>query len=297
MSKTALSGVLLTIVSYFLFSLQDASVKLLVTNLPVFQILFIRSVVIFIGCMLIGRRQLVDKAIHSPVLKPLFLRNLLLLSAWLCYYNAARDLGLAELTTFYYASPVLITLLAVPILKEDVPAIRWLAVVLGFIGVIVACNPIASHGLKLSLPVGLALSAAVFWAISTVLLRKTALHEKTMVQMTISSGFFIILTGAACAFFWTPVSLKELLLMSSTGLFAGIAQFALFESFRRAPVSILAPFEYTSLIWAFILGFVIWGDIPKHNVFFGAGLIFFAGLVILFGERLTRSLNPPSSTL
>jgi len=64
---------------------------------------------------------------------------------------------------------------------------------------------------------------------------------------------------------------------------------------RRAPVSILAPFEYTSLIWAFILGFVIWGDIPAHNVFYGAGLIFFAGLLILFGERLLKSLNPPPS--
>ena len=295
MSKTVLSGVLLTIVSYFLFSLQDASVKLLVTNLPVFQILFIRSVVIFTGCLLIGRRRLVGNAIGSPVLGPLFLRNLLLLGAWLAYYSAARDLGLAELTTVYYASPVLITILAVPILKEEVPAVRWLAVVFGFIGVIIACNPIG-RGMTLSLPVGLALLAAVFWALSTVLLRKTALHEKTMVQMTISSGFFIILTGLASLFFWVPLTLKELLLMASTGIFAGIAQFALFESFRRAPVSVLAPFEYTSLIWAFILGFLIWGDIPSHNVFYGAAMIFLAGVIILFGERLMKNLSPPPST-
>jgi drug/metabolite transporter (DMT)-like permease len=295
MSKTALSGVLLTIFSYFLFSLQDASVKFLVTSLPVFQILFIRSVVIFCCCILIGRGPLIVNAIGSPVLKPLFLRNLLLLAAWLCYYNAARYLGLAELTTVYYASPVLITLLAVPILKEEVPAIRWLAVVFGFIGVVIACNPIG-RGMTLSMPVGLALCAAVFWAFSTVLLRKTALHEKTMVQMTISSGFFIVLTGTASLFFWTPVSFRELLMMASTGIFAGIAQFALFESFRRAPVSVLAPFEYTSLIWAFILGFLIWGDIPSHNVFYGAALIFLAGVVILFGEKLMKSFNPPPST-
>ncbi len=294
MSKTALSGVVLTIFSYFLFSLQDASVKLLVTNVPVFQILFIRSVVIFLCCLAIGRRKLVASAIGSPVLGPLFLRNLLLLAAWLAYYNAARDLGLAELTTVYYASPVLITILAVPILKEEVPAIRWLAVVLGFLGVVIACNPIG-RGMMLSLPVGLALMAAVFWAFSTVLLRKTALHEKTMVQMTISSGFFIVLTGVASIFLWVPLTLRELLMMASTGIFAGIAQFALFESFRRAPVSILAPFEYTSLIWAFILGFVIWGDIPAHTVFWGAGLIFMAGVVILFGERLMKGLNPPPS--
>lgn len=292
MSKTVLSGILLTVASYFLFSMQDASVKWLVTDVPVFQILFIRSVVIFVCCLLIGRRQLVARAIGSPVLKPLFLRNLLLLGAWLAYYNAARDLGLAELTTVYYASPVLITVLAVPILKEEVPAIRWLAVIVGFIGVVVACNPIGG-GMTLSTPVGLALLAAVFWALSTVLLRKTALHEKTMVQMTISSGFFIILTGIACWFFWVPISFNHLMLMASTGIFAGIAQFALFESFRRAPVSVLAPFEYTSLIWAFILGFMIWGDVPSHNVFIGAALIFLAGMIILVGERLMKSLLPP----
>jgi drug/metabolite transporter (DMT)-like permease len=80
-------------------------------------------------------------------------------------------------------------------------------------------------------------------------------------------------------------------------LFAGIAQFALFEGMRRAPVSVLAPFEYSSLIWAFGLGFLIWGDLPKHNVFLGAGLIFAAGIVILFGERFMRSPTlPPTAT-
>jgi len=295
MTKTVLSGVVLTIASYFLFSLQDASVKWLVTDLPVFQILFIRSVVIFCCCFAIGRKPLFMRAVASPVIGPLFIRNLLLLSAWLTYYNAARYLGLAQLTTVYYASPILITLLAVPILKEEIPAIRWLAVIFGFIGVMVAVDPI-SHGFTLSLPVGMALFAAVLWACASVLLRKTAMHEKTMVQMMISSGFFVIMTGVASLFFWVHISFKELLLMSSTGLFAGLGQFAMFEGMRRAPVSILAPFEYTSLIWAFILGFVIWGDIPAHNVFYGAGLIFFAGLLILFGERLLKSLNPPPST-
>jgi drug/metabolite transporter (DMT)-like permease len=290
MSKTVMSGVLLTIFSYFLFSLQDASVKLLVTTLPVFQILFIRSVVIFVLCIAYGRRPLIESSLNSPVLKPLFLRNLLLLAAWLSYYSAAKSLGLAELTTIYYASPVIITILAVPILKEEVPLLRWVAVIIGFIGVLVACDPLGK-GFTLSQPVLMALMAAVFWAFSTVLLRKTALHEKTLVQMTISSGFFLILCGIAMFFYWTPISLLDFVLMASTGIFAGIAQFALFEGMRRAPVSVLAPFEYSSLIWAFGLGFLIWGDLPDHNVFFGAGLIFLAGMVILFGERFMR--RPP----
>lgn len=284
MHKTVSSGILLTSFAYFLFSVQDASVKWLVVALPVWQILFVRSVTIFSLCFVFGGRPLMRAARHSPVLKPLFLRNLLLLAAWLSYYTAARDLGLAELTTLYYASPVVMTILSVPILGEKVPGYRWLAVLVGFVGVVVACG-IATKGLALSLPVYLALQAAVFWAVATVLLRKTALHERTPVQMTISSGFFLLYTALAMPFVWQPVSLVDLALMSGTGVLAGIGQFALFEGMRRAPVSVLAPFEYTSLVWAFVLGYLIWSDLPGSNVIVGAFLIFSAGMIVIAGER------------
>lgn len=285
MHKTVSSGILLTSFAYFLFSLQDASVKWLVVALPVWQILFVRSVTIFGLSLAIGGRKIIREARTSPVLKPLFLRNLLLLAAWLSYYTAARDLGLAELTTLYYASPVVMTILSVPVLGEKVPGYRWFAVVIGFVGVVVACG-IAAKGLTLSLPVYLALQAAIFWAVATVLLRKTALHERTQVQMTISSGFFLLFTAFAIPFVWQPVFAIDLLLMAGTGILAGIGQFALFEGMRRAPVSVLAPFEYTSLVWAFALGYLIWSDVPGSNVFAGAALIFSAGMIIIAREQL-----------
>ena len=293
MQKTVSSGILLTSFAYFLFSLQDASVKWLVVALPVWQILFVRSVTIVALCLAFGGRPLFRAARHSPVLKPLFLRSVLLLAAWLCYYNAARDLGLAELTTLYYASPILMTILSVPILGEKVPGYRWLAVAVGFIGVVVACG-IMAKGLTLSLPVYLALQAAVFWAIASVLLRKTALQERTQVQMAISSGFFLLFTAVAMPFVWQPVSAFDLAIMAGTGVFAGIGQFALFEGMRRAPVSVLAPFEYTSLIWAFALGYLIWSDVPGHNVFAGAALIFSAGVIIIASERFARRPGQPA---
>lgn len=285
MSKTVIAGVLSTMAAYFLFTLQDASVKWLVVSVPVIQILFIRSITILLICVVIGRGQLVTDAIRSPVAGPLLLRTLLLLAAWLSYYNAARSLGLAELTTLYYAAPIVITILAVPILKEDVPPIRWLAVVIGFAGVIVATD-VVNTGLAMSWPVWLALQAAIFWAISTVLLRKTALAERTIVQMAISNTQLALLTALAVGFYWTPLTATELLLIASTGVIAALGQFAMFEGMRRAPVSILAPFEYTSLVWAFVQGFVIWGDIPGDNTVLGAALIFAAGVTIVVGERL-----------
>ena len=80
-------------------------------------------------------------------------------------------------------------------------------------------------------------------------------------------------------------------LMAGTGVIAGMGQYAMFEGMRRAPVSVLAPFEYSSLVWAFILGFLIWGDIPDGGVIFGAALIFSAGMIVLFGDRLGRRLR------
>lgn len=287
MSKTVLTGVLSTVLAYFLFSLQDASVKWLVVAMPVVQILFVRSVTILAICVAIGRGEVIVRSVHSPVLKPMLLRALLLLAAWLSYYNAAKYLGLAELTTLYYAAPILITILAVPVLKEDVPPVRWLAVVIGFVGVVVATDLVGT-GLRISWPVWLALQAAIFWAISTVLLRKTSLAERTIVQMTLSNAMLAAFTGIALVFYWTPVTLPQLALTALTGAIAALGQYAMFEGMRRAPVSILAPFEYTSLIWAFVLGFVIWGDVPRHNVFLGAGLIFAAGVTIVLGERFGR---------
>ena len=290
MPKSVATGVLFTVFAYFLFSLQDATVKWLVVAMPVMQILFVRSLTILAICLAIGGREVIAQSINSPIRYPMLLRALLLFAAWLSYYNAAKDLGLAELTTLYYASPVLITLLAVPILKEDVPPVRWLAVGIGFVGVGVATDVI-STGLRVSWPVWLALQAAIFWAISTVLLRKTSLAERTIVQMTLSNAMLAVFTGFGLIYYWTPVNVSQLALTSVTGIVAALGQYAMFEGMRRSPVSILAPFEYTSLIWAFLLGYAIWGDVPKQNVFLGAALIFAAGVTIVLGERLGRRVR------
>lgn len=282
-----LIGILLTSFSFFLFSLQDASVKWLVAALPVCQVLFIRSLTIVAICAAIGRGPALRRASGSPILRPMLLRTLLLLAAWLSYYTAARDLGLAQLTTLYYAAPIVVTVLAMPVLGETVPPSRWIAVLTGFVGVLIACD-VFGQGFSLSLPVYLALQAAFFWGIATILLRKTALEESTLVQMLISSAFLMLFTGIALPFLWTPLGLAELALIVGTGVLAGAGQFALFEGMRRAEVSLLAPFEYSSLIWGFLLGFLIWHEVPSANVFIGAVLIIGAGVLVIGAERFGR---------
>lgn len=281
--SSIVGGVVLISTSYLLFTVHDAVVKLLVADFSVWQIIFVRSVTIVVGCLLVGGRSLPGRALRTPIMLPMAVRSVFLLTAWFSFYTAAKSLQLAEMTTLYYASPVVATLLAIPILKEKVPAQRWAAIILGFVGVFIASNPV---GLTVSVPVGLALLAAVLWAGGSVLLRKTALNESTIVQMTLTNTFFVLMTFAMAFYEWRPVTLETGLLLLVVGLIGAGAQATLFEAMRRAPVSVLAPFEYSSLIWSFLLGYLIWQDFPTSNVAVGAVLIMLAGLMIVYSERL-----------
>jgi drug/metabolite transporter (DMT)-like permease len=105
------------------------------------------------------------------------------------------------------------------------------------------------------------------------------------------NGVFLLGTGIACIFTWQTPSWSEFGLLLATGVLGGVAQFALFEGCRHAPASVMATVEYTALLWAFILGYVIWGDIPVPAVFIGAGLILLAGmLLVLVEHRAARVL-------
>jgi drug/metabolite transporter (DMT)-like permease len=283
--ERVLAGILFTGAAYFLFSTQDASIKLLVAGMTVWQIMFFRSITILVGCAAIGGRRLFEDTARSSVLGPMFLRSVLTLAAWICFYNAARTLQLAELTTIYYAAPIIITVLSVVMLREKVPAVRWLAVFIGFAGVFVACDPTR---LGLSMPVLLVLAAAVLWAIAIILMRKTSLAERTMIQLVLSNAFFLAFSAVPTFFLWQAMAWDQLLLLAAVGALGGIAQYLLFEGMKRAPVSILAPLEYTSLVWSFALGFAIWGDVPRPEVFTGAAIIVSAGLLIIGSERFRK---------
>jgi len=281
--KTAAgAGILLSSLAYLFFAMHDAMIKLLVESTTVWQILFCRSVAILLGCSVLGGRSLARETITSPAVRPMMLRSLFLLAAWLCYFNAAKHLPLADLTTLYFAAPIAAILLAIPILGERVPLSSWIAVITGFVGVVIASNP---TGLATGWPVYLALVAAVCWAIATTLLRTTSQSASSMVQMTMTNVFFLALTTPMAFMTWSMPSGPAQILLLAVGFIGGLGQMSYFEALRRAPISVIAPLEYTALIWAFALGYAIWGDVPGPSVWAGAVLIAGAGLIILFAER------------
>lgn len=288
-----LYGIGCVIASYAMFALHDAGIKWLVADFSAWQILFIRSIVIFTVCVAVSRGRVIRGAYRSPIRNTLLLRAFGLLGAWLCYYNAAVTLSLPQLMTIYFASPLVVAILAAPILHEKVTRSRWFSILVGFIGVIVACRP---GNLEHAGAIGLALLAAVLWAGSMILIRQIAQRESTLVQMATSSFAFIVMGGIAMVWEWKTPDLMQLLLMIGIGLLGALAQFLLIEGIRRAPASVVSPLEFTALVWSFVLGYTIWHDIPHLNVVGGAVLILISGALIIYEEWRTARIAVHSET-
>jgi drug/metabolite transporter (DMT)-like permease len=278
----AVEGIGLGVLAYFLFSGHDATIKVLVAQLPVWQILFVRSATILIGCIAIGRTQLLEQAVRTPLKKALLLRAVLTLAGWLCYYSAARYLPLAQLMTLYFAAPLMVTAMAAPLLGEVVTGGRWVAVGIGFLGVLVASDP---FGVPLSLPTVMVLVAAATWAYGAILMRQIARRESSLLQILWGNVVFTVATGIVALSDWRATSATQFALLVAVAAIGGLAQFCMFEGARRAPASVMATVEYTGLLWAFILGYVIFGDIPRPAIFAGAGLIVVAGVLLVGVER------------
>lgn len=280
-------GVSLAVAGYFLFSLQDALVKWLVADNSVWQILLVRSLTILALCVTIGRGPLLRQAVLTPRKNALLLRGAVILAAWLCYYSAARYLQLAELTTIYFAAPMIVTVLSVLMLRESVAWPRWSGTAIGFVGVVIACDP---TGVGITVPVALVLLSAALWAFSNILVRRISGLETTLMQMLYSSIAFAAACIVTMPWTWQAPAALDITLMVVLGLISAAAQYLLLEGIRRAPASLIAPFEYSSLLWAFLLSYAIWLDVPRLAVFVGAAIILGSGLVVIVGEtRIQRS--------
>ncbi|RON52622.1 DMT family transporter [Pseudomonas frederiksbergensis] len=279
----SLQGIGLCTLGYAFLALQDAGIKWLVADYSVVTILFWRSLVVVVACLLAGRVRLVRRAWHSPSRRLLVVRGLLSIVAWLLYYTAARDLTLAEMTTLYFSAPIMVTVLAAMILKERASGWQWFSLVIGFVGVIIACRP---SNIADPLPIILTLLAAMCWAFTYIQLRQVDDQTSVLEQMLITNVVFVICMAVALPWTYTPAPTPAWLGMLAAGLVGGIGQFLLFASFQRATATLLAPFEYTGLIWAFALSNLIWGTLMDVSLMIGAGLIAVSGtLAMIFGRH------------
>jgi len=277
---SSIEGVAFGLAGFFVFPIHDAIAKLLIRDISVWQIMFVRSCCILLLVTAFNGVAPFPRAFKSPVRLLLSARALMLVAAWALYYSAARYLALSEMVTIYFGSPILVACMAGPILGERVTPGRWLAVAMGFVGVLIACRP----GISASGPIVLALGAAALWSVSTILIRLTKLSEPTSVNMVMTNLGFFVLAGMMLPWVWKTPSLVDGLLLVALSLAGALSQFLVFEALRRASATTIAPLEFTSLAWAFVIQYVVWGSPPDAFVLLGALLIGASGLIIISVE-------------
>ncbi len=261
-------------------------------GVPVFEIIFFRQAFAFVplGLYIANTTGLEVLRTRRPIGH--LTRSAVGLFAMVCGFSALGRLPLTEATAFNFASPLFMTALSALLLAEPVGPHRWGAVVVGFIGVLIMVHPEPGH-LNL-VGVALALGGAAGAAGAMVTIRQIAATERgpTIVFYFTAAGAVMGLVG--CLFHWVTPDLKTLAFLILGGIIGGIGQLLLTEAMRVAPVGVVAPFDYTQLVWATGLGFLVWGEVPKAATLAGAAVVAASGIYILHRELIRRRPSAPA---
>jgi drug/metabolite transporter (DMT)-like permease len=219
-------------------------------------------------------------------------RALITLGITIMFFLAVRLMPLAEATTLSLMSPLFITALSVPILGEYVGPRRWIAVIVGFIGVIVMIRP--GSGIfqwAALLPLGTALFAAIYHITTRILHR----IDNPLITLNYTATLNTVLASAALPFVWMSPDALGWLLLASLGVLGTCAHFLLIRAFSMAPPSVVSPFIYTQLVTSMCLGIVVFGEVPGIWTLSGAGIIAGSGIYILYSERVAHRREGASS--
>jgi drug/metabolite transporter (DMT)-like permease len=198
-------------------------------------------------------------------------------------FSALRYLPLAESTTIGFAAPLFAVILSALVLKEQVGRHRWSAVIVGFLGVVLVTRPEGSDLPAIGLL--LAVLAALGVGVTTITIRQIGRTEGTQTTVLWFSLLSIIAVGALLPFHADGHDGGTWAVLVALGAFGGVAQLMLTASLRYAPVAVVAPFDYTQLLWAVLLGWLIFGNSPPSSTWAGAAIIIVSGLYTLYREH------------
>lgn len=265
------------------FAFMDATMKQLSQSYNPMQVVFLRAAaslpLVIAALGLTGRLRDI-----KPVRWPLHLiRGVLGVAMLWLFIFAVRVLSLADAYSIYLSAPLLITALSVPLLDERVQAAQWVAICVGLAGVLVMLNPSASGFATLG---GLAaLASAVAYALSVMSIRMLA-RTDTAASMVFWTLFIVaVMAGLASIASWTPIRMESWLWIVVLGITGTGGQYFITQAFRLAPASVVAPFEYTALLWGMGLDWALWQTLPETRMFAGASLVIASGLYLLARQR------------
>ncbi len=275
-------GIALTILGTGVISLNDAAMKWVVADHPIGEAVFVRGLFAMLPILLLLHRTGGWRAARWESFSGQALSAALLVAALFAFIFSLSQLPLAIVTIIIYLNPMFVTALAPWLLGEKVGWRRWSAVILGFAGALLVIRPDSGEVAWLfALPIGVAFVTAL----RDVLIRRLVVRE-TSVSILIFSNVAVVLCALpTAAFGWTPLSAVDIVLLALAGLGFGFGIFILTDAFRFGDASLLSPFKYSGVIWALVLGFLIWSEHPGPEVLAGALLIVLSGLFILWRER------------
>jgi drug/metabolite transporter (DMT)-like permease len=278
------TGILLAVCAFAMFSFLDVVIKLLTTRYPVPQLIALHCLFSLLPVLFYATRTggiLVNIRTQRPGMH--LVRAGSSVTAGLCATYAISRMPVADVYAFTFSAPLFITALSIPLLGETVGWRRWTAVAVGFGGVLVMLQP----G-RQAIDVGalLALGAALFYSISMLIARKMRGTESSVSFAVFSSlaGLGVNLPVALSG--WTPPSLIDLGASALGGVVGGAALIMLLTAFRRAPAAVVAPFQYTQMVWGILFGLLIFGTVPDENRLLGSAIVIASGMYILYRETI-----------
>ncbi len=279
-SHTALLGIALMAGGIFLFAVNDALGKWLVATYTVGQVLLIRSAAAFVVLVPMIRRDAASFR-TAPRWGLQVLRGVFATVEVGCFYWAVAYMPLADVMTYYLAGPIFVTAIAGTVLREPVGWRRWAAVLIGFCGVLVALRPGSA---TLAWPALIALAGSFTFSLSMITTRSLRGTSDTVLVTTQTVGALAF--GAVLApFHWVTPQWRDLALLALLGIVAMAAHMCVNRSLILAPASTVVPYQYTTIIWAVLFGYLVFGDVPNAAMLAGAAIIIAAGLFIFLREQ------------
>jgi len=274
-SGTAGLGVGLYLLGVGLFAINDALGKWLVKDYGVGQLMMLRSIgaVIVLAPMILKLRVNVIDPRQAPLQG---LRVLIAAVDTFAFYYATRFMPLADVMTFYMATPLIVTALSAPLLGEKVERFRWIAVLVGFAGVVIALRPSPQ---MFSWAAPLALFGAVMFALSQTITRELrGVHWLPLVLWQfVGSG---LIGASTVPFAWTAPTAFDLGLMALVGVVSMLCFICIVRALSLARAAVLAPLQYSAILWAAIMGWLVWRDAPTLPIIVGNALIIGSGLYV-----------------
>ncbi|HSP58524.1 MAG TPA: DMT family transporter [Halomonas sp.] len=276
-----LMGIAFMLAAGLLFTMLDTGAKWLTQSYSPVQVVWARytghMLVLGAYLLMLGWPRCREIMASIESLPAQFLRGLLLLGASTFAFLAFRELPLLQVYVINFSTPLLVTLLAIPLLKERVTLARGLAVATGFIGVVIAIGPVDWRAQPAALlPFGMAFCFSLY---------QLATRRFGRNDHPLASLFYAGLAGALASsivvpFFWTPIAMSDIPLFMVVGTLGAASQLGLIMAMRCAPASLVSPFLYLQIVWATLSGYLVFGDVPLVETYLGAVLIIGAGIYL-----------------